>query len=359
MQKPKSEPGSTYRVASRQISNFLLPESVKIKNIDKYGFTKYIDQLTNEQLTNLDIYSPKMKKILENVDKHIGLSVVYSAFVSGEGLKVFSKVLIANGWLEYNPKKQKPITEKSFVIVSGDVSAEERTEILKEFNKKENRDGDLINMMLLSGAGAEGLDLKNVKSIHIMEPYWNYGRIQQIIARAVRYKSHEDFENQEDKTVQPYIYLSDYPENYQFKPTITKKKPENTTDVHLYKKSITGKLLIDRFYAVMIESSIDCSVHIQNAPPEVQGKINCVICAPTDENLFNPNIDLDMKMRNPCTKPDTYRVKAEEIEYDGVTYYYTKSSNVINLYEYKKEIDSYVELNRSHQAYDDLINAID
>ena len=359
LQKPKSDPGSTYRVASRQISNFLLPDTVKVKKVNAYGFTKHIDKLTNEHLTNLDIYSPKMKKILDNVKKHHGLSVVYSSFVTGEGLRIFSKVLMVNGWREYDPRKPKRASEKIFVFISGQVSAEDRDSIIFQFNKRENRDGDEIDMMLLSGAGAEGLDLKNVRSIHIMEPYWNYGRIEQIIARAVRYMSHDHFEHDDEKTVHPYIYLSDYPANFIFKPTKTAKHPEKTTDVHLYTKSINGKLLIDRVYSAIIESSIDCSIHIQSAPEYVKKKIDCLMCTPSNNKLFHPNIDIDMKLKNPCTRPTMTNVKVEQIIYNGKKYYYNKSpSGTISIYEYKEGLDAYTELDRTHPYYETLIEQL-
>jgi superfamily II DNA or RNA helicase len=359
LQKPKSDPGSTYRVASRQISNFLLPEIVKVKKLNEYGYIKYIDRLTNEHMTNLDVYSPKMKKIFENVRKHAGLCVVYSSFVTGEGLRVFSKVLMANGWREYDPKKPKNASEKVFVFISGQVSAEDRDSIITQFNMRENRDGEEIDLMLLSGAGAEGLDLKNVRSIHIMEPYWNYGRIEQIIARAVRYHSHDHFDNLDDRNVQPYIYLSDYPTNYVFRPTKTNKSLEKTTDVHLYTKSIKSKLLIDRMYATMIEASIDCSIHIKNAPDAVKKKIDCLICAPTNDKLFHPNIDIDMKIANPCERPKVSNITAEQILYLGEKYYYTKDqSGAISIYEYNKYLDAYTKLDRSHAHYEGLIGKL-
>ena len=48
-------------------------------------------------------------------------------------------------------------------------------------------------VLLLSSAGSESLDLKNTRQIHIMEPYWNEGKIIQVIGRAIRYKSHDAF----------------------------------------------------------------------------------------------------------------------------------------------------------------------
>ena len=358
LQKPKTDPSSTYRVASRQISNFLLPDTIKVKKLHEKGFTKHINRLTKEHLDNLDIYSPKMKKMVENISKHIGLCVVYSSFVSGEGLKIFSMVLENLGWVEFKKNKQKQANEKSFVFITGQVSAEERADIISVFNSKLNKDGQEIDLMLLSGAGAEGLDLRNVMSIHIMEPYWNYGRKQQIIARAVRYLSHTDYENPEDRVVQPYIYLSDYPSQFVFKPTKTKKKPEKTTDVHLYSKSIKSKLLIDRMYAVMIESSIDCSIHIKKSPEEVQKKIKCLLCKPTGDKLYHYDNNVDLKMKNPCSPPEKTQIKAKEIIYNGSTYYYTNTGDVINIYEYKKNVDAYIEVDREHPDYEQLIEEL-
>jgi superfamily II DNA or RNA helicase len=358
MQKPKSNPSSTYRVASRQISNFLLPDTIKVKKIGEYGYVKHIDKLTDEHLTNLDKYSPKMKKIFDNIKKHPGLCVVYSSFVTGEGLRIFSKILMSNGWKEYNKTNKKDPSERVFAFVTGNVSADDRAHILSQFNDKSNQYGGNIDLMLLSGAGAEGLDLRNVMSIHVMEPYWNYGRIVQIIARAIRYKSHDDYE-MDKRIVQPYIYLSDYPKDYEFKPTKTKKTLDPTTDVHLYTKSIKSKRLNESFYAAMIEASIDCKIHIKGSPDEVKKKIDCLMCTPTNEKLFHPDPILDLKLSNTCSRPVQESINAEEIQYQGQTYYYTKSPDgTIFIFEYKKNLDAYTEMNRTHPHYNALIEQL-
>ena len=358
MQKPRSDPGSTYRVASRQISNFLLPEAAKVKRVGAYGYDKVVDMVVADQLERLEIYSPKMAKIIDNMEKEAGLCVVYSSFVTGEGLKIFSMVLKTKGWSEYEVgvKKKGVKKGKVFAFITGGVSAEERADVLRVFNGRANRDGQYIDLVLLSGAGAEGLDFKNVRSIHIMEPYWNYGRIEQIIARAVRYRSHDDFDKIEDKTVQPYIYLSDYPTQYVFKPTATKKIPEKTTDVHLYTKSVKAKVLIDHVYAAMIESSVDCSVHVKRAPLEVQKKINCLMCTPSNSKLYHPDVATDIRLENPCKRQEVGQVRAHEVIYRGQSFYYTRAENGdLSIYEFKEGLEAYVELDRTHPYYEELV----
>lgn len=62
-------------------------------------------------------------------------------------------------------------------------------------------------VLLLSEAGKEGLDLKNTSFVHIMEPSWNEEKIEQVVGRAVRYKSHTG----PDRHVQVYRYMCVFP----------------------------------------------------------------------------------------------------------------------------------------------------
>ena len=65
-------------------------------------------------------------------------------------------------------------------------------------------------MILISSAGAEGISLFAVRQVHIMEPYWNFGRMNQVFGRAIRFKSHKDLE-ENDRNVEQYLYLSHLP----------------------------------------------------------------------------------------------------------------------------------------------------
>ena len=64
--------------------------------------------------------------------------------------------------------------------------------------------------MIISGAGAEGISLECVRQVHILEPYWNFVRINQVFGRAIRLESHEDLDPK-DRNVEEYIYLSILP----------------------------------------------------------------------------------------------------------------------------------------------------
>ena len=62
-------------------------------------------------------------------------------------------------------------------------------------------------MILTTKTGAEGLDLKEVRYIHIMEPYWQPVLITQIIGRGVRNESHLRLPPK-DRNVEVFLYMS-------------------------------------------------------------------------------------------------------------------------------------------------------
>ena len=41
--------------------------------------------------------------------------------------------------------------------------------------------GEIIKVIMITAAGAEGISLKNTRYVHIMEPYWHPVRTDQVI----------------------------------------------------------------------------------------------------------------------------------------------------------------------------------
>ena len=60
----------------------------------------------------------------------------------------------------------------------------------KLINSIENKNGNLLKIILGTRSIMEGVSFKNVKQVHITDPWWNESRIEQILARAVRFCSH-------------------------------------------------------------------------------------------------------------------------------------------------------------------------
>ena len=66
-------------------------------------------------------------------------------------------------------------------------------------------------MLMTTSAGSEGISLRHVRQVHIMEPYWNRVRIDQVIGRARRVYSHLELVA-EQQNVQVFEYITKFPE---------------------------------------------------------------------------------------------------------------------------------------------------
>lgn len=356
---------STYRVKSRQLSNYCIPEYALGPVRGAKAREKFIDKITDEDLINTNKFSPKMGRMLHNINQNGGkLGMMYSQFVSGEGIAIFARILEANDWNrfslekkvnEYDIEEKKP--KKTFAILSGDIDPEERVELIRQFNNPDNVNGKHITLLLLSGAVAEGIDLKRIRHVHILEPFWNYARINQVETRAIRYLSHTDMP-EDQQNVQVYIYLSDYPKDY---PKFKIKEP--TTDVDLYTKSIDNMKIINSFMLALAESSIDCSLHYKNLDESVKKNVHCKLCAPTNDQLFHPLINRDMTIPNTCRPMNEKKVEVNEFIFktNGEKYYYKVNPNdktQIDLYLFNKKLNGYTNMPRSYPHYGDIYSAI-
>lgn len=367
----------SYRVQSRQLSNYLIPDYALGPVRGKKAREKFIDKINTSDLKNMNIFSPKFKKILENIDKHKNqLGLVYSEFVSGEGLAIFAKILNLRGYTCWNTKiKLEEDSEafdlstkddstkggsngggsKKYALITGDVSFDDRAKIFKIFNDNDNMHGKKIALLLISKTGAEGLDLKNVRHVHLTEPYWNYARLSQIIARAARFKSHVELPP-EERTVQPYIYLSDYPKDFD-----QKKKKELTTDVQLYTDALQNKKLINEFYIALADASIDCSIHSSSFSKNVKEKIHCKLCSPNNQKLYNPILSKQIILPDPCQELKTSEIKAKSISLPGRDdkYVYSQTSDGnFHIYKFDINVNGWILMDSSDPIHSDIMKKL-
>jgi hypothetical protein len=249
---------------------------------------------------------------------------------------------------------------RTFAVISGIVDTELRQRIQDIFNSDENKHGGVIDLLLISSTGAEGLDLKNVRHIHIMEPYWNYSRINQIKARGVRNDSHISLDPSE-RNVQPYIYLAVKPDDLhqRDKRVLLEKRvsPEDllTTDEELYIESLNNQTLVESFLTAIKEVSIECQM---NNPTGYK----CRVCNPTNNPLFYDDIDLDMKTEDKCVTAEMKTVKATEIRVNGIKYYYAEDPSSLygwRVYEYDEFIKGIREMRQDIPLYMQIVEAIE
>jgi superfamily II DNA or RNA helicase len=134
------------------------------------------------------------------------------------------KTVIYTNWLQYGVDPITSVLQNegiSYRIFSGSVNKKAREKIVKEFND------DRFSTLIITSAGGEGIDLKGVRSIIVMEPPWNDAGLQQVVGRAIRYRSHVHLPPSE-REVDVYFMKSTHPEEM--------RTPESVMsgDVELY-----------------------------------------------------------------------------------------------------------------------------
>ena len=80
-----------------------------------------------------------------------------------------------------------------YSVITCKTSSKKIPEIVKIFNSKK------FGILFISKAASEGLDLKGVREVVLMEPFWNLNDRQQVIGRAIRFKSHFHLPKNEQK----------------------------------------------------------------------------------------------------------------------------------------------------------------
>jgi len=278
---------SSYMVRSRKALNYVFPEKyiLMMKEDEKLTEEKINELISDKEfLKSFGDCSVKFKVIFdfimsEKKDKHL----VYSSFLHNGGVYTMTKFMNLNGWQKFNYQNPtKVIKGKTYCVWSGENVKEEQQLIRKIFNAVENLHGDLIRVIFITAAGTEGINLEAVRHVHIIEPYWNTTRINQIIGRAIRYKSHVLLPKSE-QNVKTTIYIGIPPKDLELNDYLPEDKL--TMDEELLVISERKSKLVDKTLNLFKEISIDCSFNRKK-----NDKYECFICTPIEDKILNYNI---------------------------------------------------------------------
>lgn len=251
----------------------------------------------------LQTYSPKFLAMLENIQdpEHIGLNLVYSQFRTMEGLGIFALTLETNGFARFKIKRtssngweldmsEEDMGKPCYALYTGTETAEEREIIRNIYNgdwnyipnniasqlrakSNNNNLGEIIKVLMITSAGSEGINLRNTRYVHIMEPYWHPVRLEQVIGRARRICSHQNLPKAL-QTVEVFIYImtltksqidSEYAVELRLKDA-SKYPPYAylTSDEKLYEILTIKEQLTSQLLTAIKESSIDCATYIRS-----------------------------------------------------------------------------------------------
>jgi len=240
---------------------------------EKYNFKykKFMDEHKKKSSLLEALYncSCKMTSIIFYGMRSKGPILVYSQFVSAEGLQMF-KIYLKQ--IDYNPFGEGD-DYYQFLEYHGGIDDKKRKKTIEIFNQIENVDGKLVKYILIAPAGSEGISLRNIRQIHIMEPFWNETRIMQLIGRAIRQCYHKDLP-MEERTVDVFRYKS---VKYNGDPTVDEKIED------LAKRK---QILIDSFLMTVKEAAVDCKLFENHNT--MSGNYQCFQF--NESSLFDPQV---------------------------------------------------------------------
>ena len=152
------------------------------------------------------------------------------------------------------PTDKKDFMPARYSMITGDprLSPNNDAEIkgLTDDNKVSgNIDGNKVKVVLISKAGSEGIDFKFIRQIHILEPWYNMNRPEQIIGRGVRNFSHAllPFEK---RNVEIFMYG-----------TILGDNKEESADLYVYRVAEYKAIQIGKVTRVLKETAVDCIIN--------------------------------------------------------------------------------------------------
>lgn len=213
----------------------------------KYKFTEFWNGYKNKSnlLTAMYECSCKMTAIMFYSLRSAGPILVYSNYVKMEGLQIFKVYMKHFGYTDFG--KEPGIDFHRYTEFSGTMDKETRDKNLIAYNDIKNKDGARIRIILISPAGSEGISLRNVRQVHVMEPYWNEVRIEQLIGRAIRQCSHKDIP-MDERYVEIYRYNAISGLN------------DTTTDQEIQELALEKSILIGTFLQTIKEAAVDCEL---------------------------------------------------------------------------------------------------
>lgn len=242
-------------------------------------------------------YAAVVRHLLESRDRK---AIVYSQFKRAEGINLLAAGMDMNGFVELRLRRKAPLKPGApagdlelhvvhpdapgdaprYIVYSNDDPAAAKV-ALRVFNgevdegvppavlrglrrlaggddaRMRNVRGEIVQAMLLTRSGAEGISTRNVREVHVIEPFWHANRIEQVVGRARRAYSHDDLPDK-DRTVDVYIYLAT------FAPDQAKEHNRDggkTSDEFVHDVAVRKRKLLKEVTACAMSAAVDCRLH--------------------------------------------------------------------------------------------------
>ena len=325
-------------------------------------------------------YSSKIKSVLDNILNSDGITFIYSDFI-WSGVLPIALALEQNGYkkhiignekqlLDYekNPiggggkvssncykcgklasdnchnntskKYNHKFKQAHYLLLTGtsELSQIDSKQLSNLINKENNKNGEIVKVILATSKSKEGLDFKRVRQINILEPWFNLSRIEQVIGRGIRHKSHCGLPAKSTNT-EIFMLCNSYKTNTEL------------IDQAYYRLSENKDFYIKKVERVLKESAFDCVLNKEGNILRKKGNIeqitslNRKVTVNIGDDPYSSKCDYKKDCEYKCNwEPDS------KIHIDKDTYNLDFAKSDIN--EIKKYVKELFRLNYIYKSSD-------
>jgi hypothetical protein len=239
--------------------------------------------------------SPKFNQVLKTIRNASGISFVYSRFVEN-GAVIFCLLLEANGYTPWGRtaplfskgslqgKRQCSKCDKkeeghpAFIqgqqetpdnhkfspafyalLTASDVNTVEKqslplspnnTGVIQAARDLENKDGHKIKVVVGSQVAGEGLDLRFIREVHILEGWFHLSKEEQIVGRGIRYCSHNALPR-EKRNCTIHLYVNVFPSEMN----------KETIDQYSYRTAMNKAVRMGNVSRALKRGAADCNLN--------------------------------------------------------------------------------------------------
>lgn len=211
---------------------------------------------TPNVLRQLATYAPKINNIVNQILEMSsnGIAFVFSQFIPA-GIIPIILALEDNGFSKYKKNasfnhlknRKSSVDRGKYIVMTSSPIFNSKKDYFNIARSSENANGNLIRVIIVSKTGGEGLDLKYIRQVHILEPHFHFSHIEQAVGRAIRNNSHRELPL-EKRNCTIYYHSTIYPE----------ANDKETVDMLLYKIAFKKRIASNQVRELIEANSITC-----------------------------------------------------------------------------------------------------
>ena len=293
-----------------------LQQYFKITQSD--GSPKLYKPLNPNLLDNLSEFAPKVQTIVNHIlEMESGIAFIFSQFISS-GVVPMILALEANGFSKYDGKAadikhldQTNIRDKGrYLVITSDkelsASKKQQLEWINVARGTGNEYGDNIRVIIASGSGGEGIDLKWIRQVHIMEPHFHFSQIEQAVGRAIRNASHIELDKPK-RNCTIFYHATIYPDNID----------KESVDMYLYRIAMRKRKATNNVRRIIQENSITCKFFKKLNNFDYESYENTtIIDSKGKKHKFSQDMIIDDEYSNICKSCTSAAALPDEHTYD-------------------------------------------